>query len=116
MASKRGRRSIRYDAVEEGERRPRPPRPPMPPQVLLRLLRFEDAMLRLETQLRAFQRHGTHEVLVVHGKGQHSPGGMPVIAPAVREWCDQHGDVVLSWREAPRDWGGEGAIVVQLRI
>lgn len=115
MASKRGRRSIRYDAVDDDDR-PRPPRPPLPPQVLLRLLRLEDAMERLETQLRAFQRHGTQEVLVVHGKGQHSPGGRPVIAPAVREWCDRHGDVVLSWREAPPAWGGEGAIVVQLRV
>jgi DNA-nicking Smr family endonuclease len=115
MASKRGRRSIRYDAVDDADR-PRPPREPQPPQVLLRLLRLEDALHRLDTQLRAFQRHGTHEVLVVHGKGQQSVGGIPVLAPAVREWCDRHGDVVLSWREAPRDWGGEGAIVVQLRI
>ena len=77
---------------------------------------LEEAMRRFETQLRTFQRHGTHEVLVVHGKGQHSEAGRPQIKPAVRAWCDHHPEVVASWREAPRDWGGEGAIVVQLRI
>lgn len=119
MAGKRGRRSIRYGGPADGgdapDRRP-PPRPSLPPQILLRLLRFEDAMLRLETQLRAFQRHGTREVLVVHGKGLRSEGGRPVIAPAVQEWCDRHGEVVASWRQAPREWGGEGAIVVSLKV
>jgi hypothetical protein len=75
----------------------------MPPQVLLRLLRFEDAMVRLETQLRAFQRHGTHEVLVVHGKGQHSPGGRPVIAPAARQARRRSLDAALPERGRRRD-------------
>jgi DNA-nicking Smr family endonuclease len=106
------RRSIRYESFES-EPPSRPQKAPdAPPEIHLRKLRFEAALTRLEQQLRAFQRQGRREVLVVHGKGQGSPGGHGVIGPAVREWCDAHPGLVASWREAPPQWGGEGAIVV----
>jgi len=39
-----------------------------------------------------------------------------VLGPIVRDWCDEHPALVLSWREAPPKWGGAGAIVVTLQI
>lgn len=110
------RRSIRYEAVEELPDPRRPARDPgAPPAIMLRKLRAEVALERLEAQLRAYAQQGIREVLVVHGKGQNSPGGVAVIGPLVRRWCDQHGNIVASWDEAPARWGGAGAIVVQLR-
>ncbi len=115
MVSKRGRRSIRYDAHVEPPRE-RTHAPDRPPEILLRRVCFEDALQRLEFQLRAFLRQGRREVVVVHGKGQNSPGGQGVLGPAVRQWCDHHGEIVSSWHEAPLKWGGSGAIVVQLNV
>jgi DNA-nicking Smr family endonuclease len=54
-------------------------------------------------------------VLVVHGKGTGSVGGVSVLSPEVRNWCDAHPSLVVSWSEAPPKWGGAGAIVVNLR-
>ena len=109
------RRSIRYEAVEELPEDRRPKRDPeAPPSIHLRLLKAEDALDRLEFQLRAFASKGQREVLVIHGKGSNSPGGQSVLGPLVRKWCDDHAALVQSWREAPRQWGGSGAIVVVL--
>jgi DNA-nicking Smr family endonuclease len=53
-------------------------------------------------------------VLVVHGRGLRSQGE-PIIAPLVQVWLRAHPDIVANWQPAPRDWGGEGALVVTLR-
>jgi dsDNA-specific endonuclease/ATPase MutS2 len=109
------RRSIRYEAVEELPDESGPVRDPAaPPSIHLRKLKVEDAMERLEFQLRAYAAKGQREVLVVHGKGSNSPGGVSVLGPLVRKWCDDHPAVVQSWRIAPGAWGGAGAIVVVL--
>ncbi len=110
------RRSIRYDAVDESINR-RPARDPdAPPEIHLRKLRVEEALARLEAQLRAYQRQKRRELLVIHGRGHKSPGQVAVLGPIVRDWCDEHPALVLSWREAPPKWGGAGAIVVTLQI
>ncbi len=121
-APKRGlRRSIRHDAVDtsddDDERRERDPRrePGRPPEILLRKLKLAEALERLEFQLRAHASRGQVEVLVVHGKGQHSTGGVPVLGPEVRRWCDARPALVASWSEAPLRGGGAGAIVVRRR-
>ena len=106
-------RSIRRDAVEGGERTPRSG--PPPEAIHLRQMRADAAMEKLRTMVELHRRRGTLELLVVHGKGLHSEGGRPVIGPLVREWCERHQEIVETWREAPRDWGGEGAIVIRLR-
>ncbi|MBU1073429.1 Smr/MutS family protein, partial [bacterium] len=62
----------------------------------------------------AHRARGTRELLVVHGKGLRSEGA-PVIAPLVRRWLKDHPEDVAGWRPAPRDWGGEGALVIVLR-
>ncbi len=86
-----------------------------PPEILLRKLKLLEALARLEAQLRAHAARGQAEVLVIHGKGQNSAGGVSVLGPEVRRWCDQHPGLVAGWSEAPLRWGGAGAIVVRLR-
>lgn len=109
------RRSIRYEAVQEFPEDDRPVRDPAaPPAVHLRKLKAEEALARLEFQLRAFAAKDQSEVLVIHGKGSNSPGGVSVLGPLVRQWCDAHPTLVKSWRIAPTGWGGEGAIVIVL--
>jgi len=110
------RRSIRFEAVEEEPAERGPARDPAaPPAIHLRLLKADEALGRLEFQLRAFANRGQKEVLVIHGKGSRSPGGVSVLGPLVRQWCDEHPGMVRSWREAPARWGGSGAIVVVLQ-
>ncbi len=110
------RRSIRYDAEQEWAE-DRPARAPdAPPEILLRKLTLDEALRRLEQQLRGYASRGVREVLVVHGKGTRSVGGIPVLGPEVRSWCGSHQGLVASWREAPGRWGGAGAIVVTLKI
>ncbi len=110
------RRSIRYEAQEEWpEQRERRPDPDEPPKVLLRKLTVAEALARLDFQLRAYAAKGQQRVLVVHGRGNASPGGISILGPEVRNWCDGHPQLVVSWQEAPPRWGGPGAIVVNLR-
>lgn len=129
-APRRGlRRSIRHGAHEpDGGRRsgfaadpradPRRPRvraADAPPAIHLRRLRAETALERLELTLQVHRHRGQLQVLVVHGRGHNSPGGQAVLGPLVRRWLDEHPQLVASWREAPPAWGGEGAVVVELR-
>jgi len=109
------RRSIRFEAEEElpTERR-RGRADDAPPEILLRKISVVEALERLDFQLRAFAAKGQSKVLVVHGKGTHSPGGVSILGPEVRNWCDAHPGLVVSWTEAPPRWGGSGAIVVTL--
>ncbi len=108
------RRSIRRDAVEETA--PRPPRSgEPPPRIDLHRRRADEALQYLAMMLEMHRRRGTREVLVVHGRGLHSSGGAPVLGPLVRRWLGEHPELAASHRPAPRDWGGEGAVVVVLR-
>ncbi len=110
------RRSIRYESQEEWpEDRPQGRAPDAPPQILLRKLTLDEALRRLEAQLRAHAAQGHTEVLVVHGKNTNSLRGIPILGPAARDWCNKHRDLVATWREAPGKWGGAGAIVVTLK-
>ncbi|MBC8424622.1 Smr/MutS family protein [bacterium] len=104
-------RSIRHGS-EEGEREYRSGEPP--PAVQLRRLRGDEALATLAREVVSHRRRGTRELLVVHGKGLGSDGA-PVLGDLVRSWLKQHTDEVASWRPAPRDWGGEGALVIVLR-
>ena len=108
------RRSIRYEAEEQWPEDRKPVQNDAPPSIHLRKLTVDEALERLETQLRAYAGQGRREVLVIHGKGQGSAGGISVLGPEVRQWCGKHPALVSSWREAPPHWGGHGAIVVVL--
>ncbi len=107
-------RSIRFDAHEdEGERTYKSGPPPA--AVHLRQMRSGEALAKLEMMVDLHRRRGDRELLVVHGKGMRSEGGVPVIAPLVLDWLKDNPERVASWRRAPNDWGGEGALVVVLR-
>jgi DNA-nicking Smr family endonuclease len=108
------RRSIRYEAEEQWPEEKKPVRDDAPRSIHLRKLTVDEALRRLDTQLRGFAGQGRTEVLVIHGKGQGSISGISVLGPEVRDWCDRHPALVSSWREAPLRWGGSGAIVVVL--
>ncbi len=109
------RRSIRHQAYEdwddaaEGSITDR-----QPPRIMLRMLPLGEALALLEREVRLHRDAGEAEVVVVHGKGTNSPGGVPVLKPEVHRWCDDHPGLVAGRREAPRRWGGEGALVLTL--
>lgn len=97
---------------------PKPPeahRPPAePPRLMLRKMRLEPALQRLEAFLRAERHRGTPKVVVVVGKGLRSGSEGPVIGPAVRQWCDRHPALVRDVHAAPPSQGGDGALVLHL--
>jgi len=105
-AGARGRGTPPEAASDPVERRPR---------LMLRKLPLELALDRLERFVQLWRHQGVAEVIVVVGKGHGSPGGEPVLAPAVREWLDRHPQQIGSHEEAPAREGGSGAILVRLR-
>ncbi len=114
------RRSIRHEAREESPDGPGgwddPARSLVrPEEVQLRRLPAEEALQVLADAVDRLRAMGGRELLVVHGRGRNSPGGVPVIGPLVRNWCGDNPQAVAGWREAPPRWGGAGAIVLELR-
>ncbi len=85
------------------------------PRLMLRKMPLDLALETLERFLRAWAHQGVKEVVVVVGKGHGSPGGLAVLAPAVRDWLEQHSDQVAGYEDAPTRDGGSGAILVRLR-
>lgn len=67
---------------------------------------------------RSFLAHAARQrwaaVVIVTGKGLHSSAG-PILRRAVEQLLDQSGGLVLEWGEAPRRFGGAGALVVFVR-
>ena len=64
---------------------------------------------------RAFAQ-STKRVIVITGKGKHSPTGTAVLRPAVEQWIRTKGRrFIRSYAEAARASGGKGAFVVNLR-
>lgn len=54
-------------------------------------------------------------VLVITGKGHHSPTGTGVLRSAVESWIREHGhSVVKTYSQAPRHMGGGGAWILRL--
>lgn len=109
-------------AEKSPERRPssrtdpptRPSDPPPRPRLMLRRLRVEEALRRLEAFLRFHVERGTPEVVVVVGRGQRSGETGPVLGPAVRDHCRKHPKWVRDLRVAPPSEGGEGALILVL--
>jgi DNA-nicking Smr family endonuclease len=59
---------------------------------------------------------GTELVLLIVGRGRHSPGGKGVLRHEVANWLTTPplATHVLAFRTAPRDLGGSGGVVVLL--
>ena len=74
-----------------------------------------EALQALSCFLHSAQKKGQKAVLVITGKGNHSPEE-PVLQQAVASWLRDAGrGSVLEFAPAPREMGGSGAYVVFLR-
>ena len=72
----------------------------------------------LAREFRSFARRGLRRVLLIHGKGLHSTGGMGVLAQAVVDALTD-GDAarfVRALKTAAPRLGGSGALAVELEI
>jgi len=76
----------------------------------------QDVEAKLTSFIANARYHGRQVLLVITGKGLHSPDGEGVLRSAVEEFlqCGKS-DLVAEWGRAPRQYGGDGAIVVFLR-
>lgn len=84
-------------------------------QLDLHGLTREEALDALPRFLLSAQKKGQKAVLVITGKGKHSPEE-PVLHQAVASWLRDAGRaIVLEFAPAPREMGGSGAYVVFLR-
>lgn len=84
-------------------------------QIDLHGLTREEALAALPHFLQSAQQKGQKAVLIITGKGNHSPEE-PVLHQAVASWLRDAGRaIVLEFAPAPREMGGSGAYVVFLR-
>lgn len=84
-------------------------------QLDLHGLTREEALDALPRFIRSAQLKGQKAVLLITGKGNHSPEE-PVLHQAVASWLRDAGKAaVLEFAPAPREMGGSGAYVVFLR-
>jgi DNA-nicking Smr family endonuclease len=90
---------------------------PIDGRVDLHGMSVAEARVRLEAFLRTERARGERCVLVIHGRGQHSAGGVAVLRGEVSAWlsqgpCSAH---VAAFATARGDDGGKGAVYVLLR-
>jgi len=75
----------------------------------------DEALDGLNSFIKGAYRRGQQAVLVITGRGNHSPDE-PVLKSAVDRWLREWGkEMVIEFFSAPRQMGGEGAVVVFLR-
>jgi len=72
-----------------------------------------EAKLAVDRFLREAKARGLEKVLIIHGKGNHSPG-QPVLSAGVRAWLE-HSPLAGAFGPAERRHGGEGATWVIVR-
>ncbi len=85
-------------------------------QIDLHRLRSVEALRRLEVFVHRNSASRARNILVITGKGHHSPGGRGVLRERVEEWIQGPGRrYVSTYAPAPRAQGGRGAFVLSLR-
>lgn len=85
-------------------------------QIDLHGLRGEAAVRRLERFVAQASASGLRTVLVITGKGHHSPGGRGILRQKVEDWIrGRSWRWARTWSEAPARLGGRGAFVLYLR-
>jgi DNA-nicking Smr family endonuclease len=121
----------RFEVADDGQR-VEGRRIDVPPEMLRRLRRglvpvdarldlhgmgVPEARGQLELFLRTTRSRGERCVLVVHGKGQHSPRGMGVLRGEIAAWLSQgaSSEHVAAFATSSVADGGEGAVYVLLR-
>ncbi|HTB58423.1 MAG TPA: Smr/MutS family protein [Polyangia bacterium] len=78
----------------------------------------EEALRAVERFVVRSRAEGRRAVLVIHGRGQNSEAGEPVLRPALQEWLAGPAAAragVMAFAPAPPRAGGTGATVVLLR-
>ena len=77
----------------------------------------ETAKTTLSAFVREKRSKGERCLLIVHGKGEHSPGGVGVLRGEMAAWLSQGpaSEHVAAFCTAAREHGGEGATYVLLR-
>lgn len=76
----------------------------------------EEAREKVRHFLKNRHAEGVQTVLIITGKGNRSPNGESVLRSDVESYLKTHsGAWVVEWGRAPRQYGGEGALVVFLR-
>lgn len=80
-------------------------------------LSARESRVQLELFLRTMRARGERCVLVIHGKGEHSAGGVPVLRGEITAWLSQgaSSEHVAAFATASEADGGEGAVYVLLR-
>jgi DNA-nicking Smr family endonuclease len=80
-------------------------------------LAVAEARAKLEGFLRTMRARGERCVLVIHGKGEHSPQGLGVLRGEIAAWLSQGSpsEHVAAFSTAREADGGEGAVYVMLR-
>lgn len=79
-------------------------------------MRGEQAEMEVGRFVRAQQRQGARRICIVHGKGNHSPGGLGVLRDyAVHALTEgAAAPFVRAFATASLAWGGSGALLVEL--
>jgi len=107
----------RVDLALDAVRRLRRGVLPIDARLDLHGMRVQEARVQLDLFLRTMRARGERCLLVVHGKGEHSPQGVGVLRGEMGAWLSQgpssqHVAAFATAREAD---GGEGAVYVLLR-
>ena len=122
---------VRFEVSDDG-RRVEGRRVDVPPDMLRKLRRgnlpldaridlhgmgTREARGQLELFLRTMRARGERCVLVIHGKGSHSPQGLGVLRGEIAAWLSQGSSSVhvAAFTTAGEADGGEGAVYVLLR-
>jgi len=90
---------------------------PLDARVDLHGLTAHQARAELEVFLRTTRTRGERCVLVIHGKGEHSPHGAGILRGEIAAWLSQGAasEHVAAFSTAVSSDGGEGAVYVLLR-
>jgi len=88
------------------------------PEASLDLHGFQcaEAIEKLRHFLQNGQHYGWLTVLVITGKGLHSETGEPVLRNEVEQFLSGEGQkLIAEWGRAPKQYGGDGALILFLR-
>jgi DNA-nicking Smr family endonuclease len=107
----------RVDVTPDAVRKLRRGLFPIDARIDLHGMRTDEARGALEAFLTEKRARGERCVLVVHGKGEHSPGGVGILRGELGAWLSQGraSEHVAAFATATGEDGGEGATYVLLR-
>ena len=107
----------RVDLPMDAVRRLRRGLLPIDSRIDLHGMGARESRTQLELFLRTMRSRGERCVLVIHGKGEHSTGGVAILRGEIAAWLSQgaSSEHVAAFATARDDDGGEGAVYVLIR-